>query len=222
MPTELPHTIGVSNVFRIAKSTNTSYLIDIICPGHNFGVQVDMPEQLALAVTSDWESRLPSGLTDVLSKMPIGGNLGESIANLLGNSPHVQALSFQMWSGTSPIEIPLTVLFDAENNALEDVYKPIIMLQSLILPVEGRLGVTWLTPPGPDVGFRSNESSGYGIHIKLGRMMLFMNCILVSANAIFDSKMDSRGYPISGQLDLVFRTSYMYGRSDWLRATLGT
>ena len=213
-------------MFRTAKTTNPAYLIDIVCPGHNFGIQVDMPEQLQIAVTSDWENRLPSSLSGLWSAAsPFGGGVGEGLAKATGSDAHIQALSFQMWTGTSPIEIPLTVLFDAEKAGLSDVYQPITMLQSLIFPVNTSVvGVGTLQPPGPDVGLFSRSitlgygNSGYGINVKLGRLMMFLNCIMVSANATFDSRMDNRGFPISGQLELVFRTAVMYGRDDWIRS----
>lgn len=213
----LPHIAGVAGMYRVAKTENPFYLVDITCPNHGFGIQVDMPEQLSLAVSSEWESRLPSSLAEAWSAIaPAGGGLVSGVTNALGANPIFKALSFQMWAGTSPIEIPLTVLFDAENSALKDVYEPIAMLQSLAMPVEASMGI--LSPPGPDVGLFSSSDSGYGIHVKIGRMMMFLNCILVSANAIFDARLDSRGFPISGQIDLVFRTAYVYGRGDWLNS----
>jgi len=212
-----PRITDVNSSYKIAKTDNPYYLIDIWCPGHNLGIQVDMPEQLNIATSSDWESRLPSSIAQAWSAVsPLGGGATEAVTNVLGFNPIVQGLTFQMWTGTSPVEIPLTVLFDAERSGLKDVYEPIVKLQSLIFPVHNSLGL--LAPPGPDVGLWSDSEGGYGIHVKIGRMMMFINCILVSANAIFDARLDNRGYPISGQIDLVFRTPIVYGHKDWMAA----
>lgn len=218
MDPNLANRYSGTKIYRTAKTDNQAYLIDIVCPGHGFGVQVDMPEQIALAVSSEWESRLPSALSEMWSAFsPLGGGIGKGLSNALGADPHLKSLSFQMWAGTTPIEIPMTILFDAERSALKEVYEPIVGLQSLTLPVgDGEM----LWAPGPDVGIFSNQNAGYGVHVKIGRWMMFLNCIVVSANAVFDARVDNRGYPIAGQIDLVFRTPYVYGRSDWLKATM--
>jgi len=218
----MPFNSSISDVtdnYRVAKTTNPLYLVDIWCPGHGFGVQVDMPEQLALAVSSEWESRLPSTIAQAWSSIsPLGGGAGQGASNIFGWDAIHQGMSFQMWVGTTPIEIPLTVLFDAEDSGLKDVYAPIAKLQSIALPRNDRtMGNNFLVPPGPNVGIEWG-GSGYGVYIKIGRMMMFVDCILVSVNAVFDARLDNRGYPISGQIDMVIRTSVTYGRSDWLRA----
>lgn len=194
----------------VAKSSNPNYWVHIVCPKHNFDIVCDMPEQLAFGISSEWESALPYTLSGLLEKAI--GNIATTGAAVIGVSPVVQALSYQMWTGTTPIEIPITILFDAEESAQKDVYEPIVYLQSLALPVNGALGM--LYPPGPIwAGDR-----GYGIHVKLGKYILFENCIMVSANKTFDSRLDAAGFPISGQIECVFRTSKVYGHSDFLTA----
>lgn len=189
------------------KGSNPNYYIDIHCPGHNIRVVTEMPEQLTSGVQSDWESRLPYSLADVFSRIPLVG----TAVNAIGYGPQLQALSFQTWMGTSPIEIPLQLHFDHKTSAFEDVYKPVIALKTLAFPVNS--GAGFLTPPGP-----VRASGGYGVTVRIGRMMIFENCIIASANETFDARMGPDGYPIAGDLELTLRTSMVYGNKDFLQA----
>lgn len=199
--------------YMVAKSSNPNYWVHIQCKNHNFEVICDMPEQLAIGISSEWESRLPYTLSGLLEKAV--GNIAQSAEAVIGVSPQFQSLSFQMWTGTSPIEIPITILFDAEQSAQRDVYEPITYLQSLILPVNSSFGgANILMPPGPIWG----GDRGYGINIKVGKFMFFKNCIMVSANNTLDARLDATGYPISGQVECTFRTSFVYGHKDFLDA----
>lgn len=199
------------HIYRAYKGSNPNYWVHIRCLNHRLEVICDLPEQLSIGISSEWESLLPYSLTGLLEK--VVGNTAPAAGAVLGVSPQVQSLSFQMWTGTSPIEIPITVLFDAEESAQRDVYEPINYLQSLVLPVNGSwVGQKMLMPPGPIWG----GERGYGIDIKLGRFAFFKDCIMVSANATMDSRLDAAGYPISGQVECTFRTSYVYGHKDFL------
>lgn len=198
--------------FICVKGSNPHYYIDISCPGHGVRVVTEMPEQLTLGVQADWESRLPYRLAEVFSNIPVVGSIVDKGIAAFGYGPQSQDLSFQTWMGTSPIEIPLQLHFDHKTSAFEDVYKPIVALQSLAQPINGSLGM--LLPPGPIRG----GSGGYGINIRIGRMMIFENCILSSANETFDARLGPDGYPIAGDLELTVRTSYVYGHKDFLKA----
>lgn len=212
------------SIINYSKSENPIYRVELVCEGHNIGMQMDMPEQLVLGVSSEFESRLTTSIAGVLNS--VTGGAAENMANLMGAVSHLQALSFQMWVGTTPIEIPLTFLFDAEEDANFEVYQPIAQLQSIALPVNGTgTGLSsMLHPPGPRYGLSSKmgafglNTTGYGIDVKFGRMMLFKDCILVSATATYDSRLDSKGFPMSGQVECTFRTPLVYGRTDWLKA----
>jgi len=193
------------------KGSNPDYYIQVSCPGHNFDVITEMPEQLTSGVQSDWESRLPYRLADLFSQIPIVGDLADKAAAATGYSPELQELSFQTWMGTSPIEIPLQLHFDHYESPYRDVYQPIMLLKSAAFPINDGL---LLQPPGP---VRAG-SGGYGVNVKLGRMILFQNCIIVSANETLETRLGEDGYPISGDLELTLRTSMVYGHRDFLNA----
>jgi hypothetical protein len=203
----------MAQVYNAAKSKNPNYWCLISCPGHGIDIITDMPEQLTLGVSSEWDSRLPYSLASILDNMTAGA--GSAIAGAIGMNVQSQDLSYQMWMGTTPIEIPLTLNFDHETDAQIDVFEPITKLMALQFPTN-KLG-GFLSPPGP---LRSGQGNGgdYAINIRIGRMMTFLNCIMVSGNQAFDSRLDKKGFAISGQVEATFRSSIVYGHMDWLKA----
>lgn len=206
----------VSRLFQYngSKGGKGAYQAHIVCPGHQLEIIADLPEQINIAVEGDWESPLPYQLTNMLDNI-IGG-LSQQAFQAFGANPQLQNLSYQVWMGTSPIEIPITLLFDATNSAYNDVYKPIIALMSMVLPINARNG--WLVPPGPVRGNVGGRGQGYGVHVRLGNIIQLADCIIVSGSETFDTKLDSQGYPISGEIELTIRTSKVYGHKDWLTA----
>lgn len=198
--------------YKVAKSDNQNYWMSITCKGHGLTVVADLPEQFTYAVQSDWESRLPYRLSSLFGSIPLVGR----ITDVVGNDPQAQALSFQMWTGTAPLEFPVTLLFDAEESALIDVFTPMTHLASLAMPNNGNGMVSILWPPGPRWGDQGDQS--YAIEIRFGRMALFSSCIMISATPVFDTRLGDDGYPISGQIEMVFRTSKVYGVQDFLEA----
>lgn len=203
----------MGQVYNCAKSKNPNYWCIIQCPGHGIDIITDIPEQLSIGVSSEWDSALPYKLSEILDTFTAG--IGGKLPGVFGIDPQQQMLSFQMWMGTTPIEIPLTLNFDHESNAQVDVFEPVTKLMALQFPISR--GGGFLFPPGPLRSGKGGDAD-YAIHVRLGRIMYFMNCIMVSGNQVFDSRMDKNGFPISAQVEATFRTAMVYGHMDWLRA----
>jgi len=203
----------MTQIYNCAKSENPNYWCLIQCPGHGLDIITDMPEQLTFGVSSEWDSRLPYSLASILDSATLG--LAGRLSDAVGWNPQNQYMSYQMWMGTTPIEIPLTLNFDHESDAQVDVFEPISKLMALQFPIN-RMG-GFLTPPGALRGGQEGDAD-YAIHIKLGRMMHFLNCMMVSGNETLDARLDKNGFPISGQVEATFRTSMVYGHIDWLKA----
>ena len=194
-----------------SKGKNPNYRVQISCPGHDIIIVTDMPEQVGFGVSSDWESLLPYKLSDILGQGIVA--LASQAAPKIGLQAQSQDLSFQSWLGTSPIELPLKLEFNAQKSAVDDVYLPISLLASLAMPINGRGNTLWA--PGPAQGGNGND---YSVHVRLGRMMAWVDCIITSANPSFDIRLADDGYPISGEIDLTFRTAKVYGHADLLKA----
>jgi hypothetical protein len=208
--------MGKNRLLNGAKATNPNYICQISCNGHGIDILADLPETTNLGVQSDWESPLPTTLAGLLDN--VTGGAASAIASSIGANPQSQALSYQMWMGTTPLEIPLTLLFDANSSGLEDVYRPITALMQMVLPVNGAGGL--LYPPGPKGGLTGafGGREGYGVTVRIGRMMIFEDCIISAASETLDTKLDKDGFPISGEVECTFRTSLVYGTADFLNA----
>ena len=208
--------------FISSKGNNQDYRAHISCPGHDVDVIVDLPETISFGISSDWESLLPYSLAGALDAVAgkVGVNLGAAFGAVKAANVQSQALSFQVWMGTSPIEIPFTFQFDAKTSALEQVYKPIAYLMALTMPVNKNFTdsayTNVLLPPGPALG--GGLVDDYSVTLRLGRMMAFLDCIITSATPSFDVRLDDEGYPIAGEIEMTFRTSKVYGHIDMLNA----
>lgn len=188
--------------FITAKNRNPNYNIHIKCAGLGMEWVCDIPEQVTSATSGDYESLL-AGAAD------IGGNsdLANGVKFAAGTSATAQALTYQTWVGTAPMELPFKLLFDAENDAYNDVYKPMRLLEALALPTSN--GAFLVAP----------SFGGNSVSISVGRFFTIPEVILVSVNTTFDSRLDKNGFPIAGEADVTFRTCKAYSREDWLRET---
>jgi len=162
----------------------------------------DMPEQMMIAISNSWEPRFGSGINEIAGALDIG-------TRVAGENIMVQPFSQLMWMNTTPIELPLTMMFDAEDDAYSDVFKPMNALELLALPdVQGSL----LTAPGPSVANPNRNK----ISIFVGRMYHFPSVVLTSISSQYDTqRLDASGYPLAGQVDITFSTDKVYGKSDW-------
>lgn len=195
-------------VIKAAKGTNPDYFIHIKCPTKNVNIIADLPEQVSIAVASDWENRLASStLGDFVAAAP----------SSVGTNAAVQFATEQLWMNTSPIDIPVSLLFDAETNAFNEVHKPMTLLESLTLPTS--LGNGILVTPGPTVSNSVSSINGYSgnpVSITIGRQITLSSCIVVSVSNTYDSKLAADGYPISGQSEITIRTPKVLSADEWL------
>ncbi len=199
----LPNKLFPDKQFIVAKGTNPNYLIHITDVNSGFELVADMPEQVSFSLSSEWEAKLPSSSSGM-----IGGNVTGALS---GSDTVIQQLTWQVWSGTTPVEIPITILFDAERSAFSEVYTPIRLLETLVLPE--LIGKAFMRAPGPTP---LNPTGGF--NVKIGRMLSLYNCLMTSVSSTYDTRLDKDGYPISGQAEINIRTNRIYGRKEWLEA----
>lgn len=202
--------------YNCSKGQNPNYVAYISCESLGMEIMADIPEQFSISVQNDFESRLPYSLADAFSRIPLLGGVAENIQAVSGLNAQFQDLSYQMWMGTTPLEFSLTLLFDAENSAIDDVFKPINALMGMALPGNQGVGpTTVLTAPGPIRGGTSGDGS---VTIRVGRMFTFEHCAIVSATENIESRLEKSGYPIAAELEVTIRTGMVYGKADWLKA----
>lgn len=201
-PDGLDYNYGIpGNVINVARARNPNYFFEIRCPTAGFHLIADMPENINFTVSNSWEPRFAAGLGE------IAGALDMSI-RIIGENILIDEFAKLMWMNTTPIEIPITLLFDAHTDAYEDVYRPMKMLEALAMPdLKGGL----LTAPGPSaINPERNKTS-----ITLGRSWYFESVVIVSVSTAYDVRMSPSGFPISGQAEITFSTAKIMSRQEW-------
>lgn len=185
------------------RGKNPNYMCRIDSTA-GISITADMPEQMIYTISNTWEPRFSAGLNEIIGAFDFG-------ARLIGENILVQEFTQLMWMNTTPIEIPLTLMFDAQKSALEDVVKPMQALELLALP---DLQGSFLTAPGPSVVNPNRNKTT----IFVGRAWYFESVVITSVANSYDIRLDHSGYPIAGQSEVSFSTTKVYGRSDWLAA----
>lgn len=224
--------------YNSAKSANTNYWVSLRIEDAGLGsgtegdegliVITDMPEQTMMAVQSSWEQRLPSDIGAFAGKIPVVGGAVEKALRASGINPTFQIGTYQTWQSSSPMEFPLTLLFDAKSDAKKEVYDPINSLVTYGLPSTNAtgaagsitnsvlsLGGNVLFAPGPN----NINREKYSVKLRIGRLLYIPDGIMVNCQGAFDSRLDKNGYPIAGQVEISIRTGMVYSRSDWIKAT---
>lgn len=191
----------IKNSYNTARTKNPNYLVRLYCPGQGVEIIADMPEETGTSLGSEWESW-----------MAANGNKMQDIAQLVtGSNLRWQEASKQAWSNSSPVEIPLELIFEAEKDARSEVYEPMRVLEMLALPSTGIGGL--LQAPGP-AGLISTGPS-LEVSLFIGKTLEIPQGIIVSVSSTFSSRLTKEGYPISGRSSISYRTSFTPTRADW-------
>ena len=175
-------------------------------------IDVILEEDVTVVLNSSFQSLVGGGSSRALTLL--GGLLRDTSG--FGFSGQFKELGFQMWTGTDPIGVNITVGFYMKNNAFDDVVRPTHALIKLPLPIdagteEGQSGFG-LIPPGPSVleALNSGEESarrGKNISCRIGYIWL-PNVIVNNAEPTFSNECDENGYPIWSKIRLSIQTLF--------------
>lgn len=189
--------------YMCSKSNNPNYMVHIKSSG--FEVIADMPEETTTSLGSEWEAWFPSNGDGVV---------GNAIRTLAGTALRAQIMSTQTWTNSSPVEIPLELLFDAESNPQTEVYEPMRRLEMMALPsMSGNI----LYAPGPAPGLSQlyDNTGSLEVELSIGRMLHIPSVVITSVQSTFSSRLTQDGKPIAGRSSINFRTSITPSRQDW-------
>jgi hypothetical protein len=130
--------------------SNPAYLVYIQsygAPGSGspvVSVTAPIPEDVMFDVESTYEMKLPQG--------PDKGILGSAMA-ALGMRLTVQALTAQLWSGSTTGDLSINLEFHTESDPVADVRTPIVNLMKLVTPsTNSSSGI--LQSPGPQLDLK--------------------------------------------------------------------
>jgi hypothetical protein len=187
-------------------------------------------EDYTIALSSDFGQLVDSGSNDAFTVL--GGALKSLSGSRFGFSSQFKQMGFQIWKGTQPIQLQFSLEFHYTYDAHAEVVVPIRRLCRLPLPGDGLAGN--LVPPGPSVleaiagtnasnvppssdtpatqdpdvdeeGTKSTADTY--VNVRVGNM-LFMGCIVKSAEPTFSKYVDESNSPIYGRVALVITTMY--------------
>lgn len=94
----------------------------------NVVVVANLPEEVDLGFTAEYDQPFANLSNDLLAKLPIVGSISKT---LKVTSPF---LSASYWQGSSMNDITLSLVFEAETDPLTEVRQPIINLLSFVTP----------------------------------------------------------------------------------------
>ena len=215
------------------KSKNPDYRVMIRNETSNISVIADLPEQFGFTVQAQYSEMNRGSVSDFVAGVPgirrlPGGAVRGAGGALFGGSVIWQGMTKKLWEGTSHINFSLTMLFDAETNAREDVHDVAVSLQALALPI-GHNGAN--APPGKEITVTSTmqqvlmppnppyaNPNHNRTELRVGRLFFFPMVVIESADYIADIKLDSTGMPIAGAVQLSLSTEYVMSRQDLLNA----
>jgi len=167
-----------------------------------------LQDNFSMAVEGDWVA-LPQ-VTDALGKLgEFVQKYGEQVAQTVGYSGKTLFNTRRMWNGSTPIEIPLTLKFEAIRDPYNEVYMACKALQKMALP--GILSKTasagiGLIPPGPSPVYGNSTSQGDKIRIMIGQFLIFDLVVIKRVNVEFSARMTEQGLPLGAKVDLMFQT----------------
>lgn len=130
-------------------ATNPNYLVLIQQYGSAgtgspvLSVTAPVPESVQFDLSATYDPLLPQGFTK-------NGALNGAAA-AMGMRLAVQALTAQLWTGSTTGDLNLQLEFMTENDPINDVRQPVLNLMKLVTPTIAPIGM--LQSPGPQLDF---------------------------------------------------------------------
>ena len=231
--------VGDSSVFTFGSDPEAYYQISLSGETLWPPLIAYVPEQFTLSNQAVFESRYSSGLGGLTGALQSFDN---ALKTTTGLTFVTKPMTLQTWVSTSPIEFNLPMLFNAQQDGLQEVTKPIAQLLALCSPsaldqplsgaaqsqfgalanqlggavssISNNLGQNLIRGPGPTF----DEPTRGTYTLVIGNLMVFLNMLIVSVNAEYDSLVDQNGYPLSAKVDLTMRSSTVMLSEDIMQA----
>lgn len=178
------------------------------------GLSLTIDQEVSLGLSSSFSELFESKGSALLD---VAGSVARDITRgRVAFSSQMKAFGFQYWRKSDPINVTFNLNFYMGKanayDALREVVNPMMKLASLCLPSEGGTG-GFLVAPGPSllslIDERFNDSvRAKKINIIIGGITRLYNVIVKRAEPTFSKEVDTRGYPISGTINLEISTVF--------------
>ena len=144
-------------------------------------------------------------VSDKFSGIPIVSDALEYVSGLVGGLN--DKLGYQIFTGSSPLNVSLNCSVQARTNAFEEVIDPVRRLQLMVAPRANDEGFL-VDFPGPDAATAlTGEAIMRDCSIKVGRFG-FNHVLIKDVSTTFSTEVDQTGWPISATVQITFDTVY--------------
>jgi len=174
--------------------------------GTNINVKGLLPQEWLVSVGSTWEGNAAGDTLQDFGNNAGGatGLASSAVVTLGGGNLGFTALANRQWTGGRPIVFNLLAEFNAYENALEEVMRPALLLQSMAMPTTlGNLGVGNVSagnvisaPYFDDAGTSGTVGGSSTLLLRIGEMFIFRDIIVEDVNLTNHMKLTAEGLPI--------------------------
>lgn len=143
----------------MSMSTNPNYLVQIIqygAPGSTTptsSITAPVPESVEFSVNAEYSTVLPQSMAK--------SDIMNGAAAIMGMKLAVQAMTAQLWNGSTNGNLSLNLEFVTETDPIQDVRAPILSLMKLATPSIHETGL--MQSPGPQLDFSTLGQVGSDI-----------------------------------------------------------
>lgn len=183
----------------VAEQAKIDYTCLIVCNDLNVVVRASMPQEFMFDTSSSYEATFSQGLMGML---PAG--IGTA-AKAVGLQLATQAMSAQIWQGSSSNQFQIPLIFQVETDINRDVLEPLMKLMFLTVAREEDEGGL-LSAPGPHIDLKSlvaNIGTEIG-EVGKGAMDSFTAARTTGATPILDKIKNYGGRALSALTDTDF------------------
>lgn len=138
------------------NNARNDYILTLCCDELGIVLQADLPQEFTFDVQTRYEDTYAQGINDMVPSAI------SNFTRAIGLNLTTQALTAQLWQGSSEIQFTLPLIFQAERDERQEVIKRLMQLMYLTLPREEEAGGL-LSAPGPHIDFekfKRNFQSG--------------------------------------------------------------
>jgi hypothetical protein len=171
-----------------AEQAKIDYTCLIVCNDLNIVVRASMPQEFMFDTSSSYEAPFSQGMMGML---PAG--IGTA-AKAVGLQLATQAMSAQIWQGSSTNQFQIPLTFQVETDINRDVLEPLMKLMFLTVAREEDEGGL-LSAPGPHIDLKSlvsNIGAELG-EVSSGAMDSFTRARTTGETPILDKAKDYGG-----------------------------
>jgi hypothetical protein len=152
----------------VDKDKNSNYKCSIVCSSLGINLVASLPPEFNIDSNAVYEE----SMAQALNNTPAGGAVGP-FARIAGLQLVSQAMTAQVWQGSTEFSFNLPLTFQAEKDEIEEVANSLAQLMSLTLPDELTPNGL-LTAPGPSLDiFKLTKAFGEGLKSTAGYVGTF-------------------------------------------------